>query len=127
MKDHSKWFDQLKNVSSISSNENSTSTLQETDQSKHVGTNATLHASLENVTDILKLSSRKTLQVLIPSNKNEEQENFRQRKNTYQEKTSDKYRALAIDKILEAVDGVLPMDKSVELSPKEPNMISRIF
>jgi len=30
---------------------------------------------LENVTDILKLSSPRTLQVLVPLNKNEEQKN----------------------------------------------------
>jgi len=46
--------------------------LQETDQSKNVGMNVTLHASLENVTDILKLLSQRTLQVFVPLNKNEE-------------------------------------------------------
>jgi len=137
MKDHRKRFDQLKNVSSISLNENST--LKETDQSKRVGTNAILHTSLENVTDI-KPWSRRTLQVLVYSNKNEEQRNKfpSMGKHTSTRKTSDKHyfnegtkirsdRTSAIDEILEAVDGVLPTDKSVELSPKGPNTISRIF
>jgi len=141
MKDHRKRFDQLKNVFSISSNKNSTSTLQETDQSKRVGTNVTLHASLENVTDILKPWSRRTLQILVHPNKNEEQKNKSPSiGHVSTRKTSDKHHyfnegtkirsdsASAIDEILEAVDGVLPTDKSVELSAKKgPNTISRIF
>lgn len=135
MKDHEKQFNQLKNISSILPNENITSTLQEIDQRKHIGTDVTLQGSLKNITDIRKTPFRRTLQVLAPSNKNEKQKN----RHVSTKNISDKHHYFnkrkeiksdngsAMDEILEAVDEVLPTDKSIEMSPKGSNTFSRIF
>ncbi|XP_018370151.1 PREDICTED: uncharacterized protein LOC108765804 [Trachymyrmex cornetzi] len=134
MKDHGKQFNQLNNISSILPNENITSTLQEIDQ-RNFGTDVTLQGSLKNITDIRKIPFRRTLQVLTPSNKNEKQKN----KHVSTKNISDKHHYFnkrkeiksdngsAMDEILEAVDEVLPTDKSIEMSPKGSNTFSRIF
>lgn len=137
MKDSGKQFSQLKNLSSISPSENIISS-QETDQLKHNRTSAMLHGFLkENVTNIAKTPSRRTLHVFVPSNQNETQKKKNRRVST--EKIANKHdyfnkrkeirsdSASAMDEILEAVDEVLPTDKSVETTPKESKTISGIL
>ncbi|XP_018355873.1 PREDICTED: uncharacterized protein LOC108756492 isoform X2 [Trachymyrmex septentrionalis] len=134
MKLRRKQFNQLKNLSLILLNKIITSTSQEIDQ-RNVGTDVTLHGSLKNIRDIRKIPFRRTLQVLTPSNKNKKQKNrhistknifdkhhyFNKRKEIKSDNGS------AMDEILEAVDEVLPTDKSVEMPPKRSNTFSRIF
>ncbi|TGZ50119.1 Uncharacterized protein DBV15_00794 [Temnothorax longispinosus] len=123
-------FSQMESVSSISPSENAIDTLQETDQPKPMGTDA-MHGSLINVTDILK--TRRTL--LVPLNENKEY-NKRNRQISAKE-IADKHnyfnermkiksdRGSAIDEILEAVDEVLPTDRSVEMSTRGSETITR--
>lgn len=128
MKDHGKQFSQLKNLSSIFPSENII-TSQETDQLKHNRTSTMLHGFLkENITDIPKTPLRRTLHVFVPSNKNEDQKKKDRHAST--EKSASKYdyfnerkeiridSASAMDEILEAVDEVLPTDKSVDMMSK---------
>ncbi|XP_071567934.1 uncharacterized protein [Temnothorax nylanderi] len=123
-------FSQLESVSSISPSENAIDTLQETDQPKPMGTDA-MHGSLINVTDILK--TRRTL--LVPSNENKEY-NKKNRQisakeiagkhNYFNERMKIKSDSgSAIDEILEAVDEVLPTDRSAEMSTRGSETITR--
>jgi len=130
--DYHKRFNQLENVSSISPSENVIDTLQETDKLKHIET--AMHGSLKNITNMLK--TRRTLDIFIPLNKNEEYDGSRQvstrninNKHHYFNKRAEIKldSASAMDEILEAVDEVLPTDKSVEMSSKESETIIRAF
>ncbi|XP_024879609.1 uncharacterized protein LOC112459636 [Temnothorax curvispinosus] len=123
-------FSQMESVSSISPSENAIDTLQETDQPKPMGTDA-MHGSLINVTDILK--TRRTL--LVPSNENKEYikknrqisaKEIADKHNYFNERMKIKSdRGSAIDEILEAVDEVLPTDRSVEMSTRGSETITR--
>jgi len=83
--------------------------------------------------DIRKTPFRRTLQILTPLNKNEKQKNRHLSKNItdkhhyFNKRKEIKSDGSAIDEILEAVDEVLPTDKSIEMLPKGSNTFSRIF
>ncbi|XP_077259609.1 uncharacterized protein LOC143895954 isoform X2 [Temnothorax americanus] len=127
---HDKKDEELESVSSILPSGNAIDTLQKTDQPKPMGTDA-MHGSLINVTDILK--TRRTL--LVPSSENKEY-NKKNRQISAKEIADKHYhfnermkiksdRGSAIDEILEAVDEVLPTDRSVEMSTRGSETITR--
>lgn len=119
--DHGNRFNETKKRRPILSNKNTTSTLKEIDKQKHNKTRIIFRKfSRKNVIDKPKTPSRRTLQVLVPSDDKKQEIHHVSEKKTKSNSREDIKEARidgisAMDEILGAVDKVLPTENPVEI------------
>ncbi|RLU22988.1 hypothetical protein DMN91_005266 [Ooceraea biroi] len=130
LEDRRNWFSQLKNISSLPSKNITTLTKDQ----KQVGT-MLLESLMSNITNIPTSLSRRTLQFLVPRNKNEAQKqkdyHYIIRKNNdtnYRGDTNLKLqrKTSTMDEILEAVDGILPTRNPAKMSATKLKLLSEL-
>lgn len=125
LESHGNRSNEAKKVGAILSGKNKKNTSKRIDKQKRGKTRVILHKSSRKHVIHEPKTSRRTLRILVPSDKNKDkiQKNHYLSKKKIESNSREEIKARmdsisAMDEILEAVDEVLPTENPVEISPK---------